>query len=55
MILHTLLRDYRAWKRREAMRRELLQLTDRDLADMGISRSDIPRVVSQIGQNSEEE
>ena len=42
-----LLRGYRAWKRREAMRRELLHLTDRELQDIGMSRSDIERVVSQ--------
>ena len=45
--LHTLLRGYRAWKRRVAERRELMQLADRELADIGISRSEIDRVVSQ--------
>jgi uncharacterized protein YjiS (DUF1127 family) len=29
------------------MRRELMQLTDRELADIGISRSEIERVISQ--------
>jgi uncharacterized protein YjiS (DUF1127 family) len=29
------------------MRRELLHLTDRELQDIGISRSEIDRVVSQ--------
>jgi uncharacterized protein YjiS (DUF1127 family) len=29
------------------MRRELLHLTDRELQDIGMSRSDIERVVSQ--------
>jgi uncharacterized protein YjiS (DUF1127 family) len=47
MILHRLFRGYQAWKRREAMRRELMQLTDRELADIGISRSEIERVISQ--------
>ena len=47
MILSTLFRRYRAWKRRELERRELIQLTDRELADIGISRLDIDRVVSQ--------
>jgi uncharacterized protein YjiS (DUF1127 family) len=47
VILHTLFRRYRAWKRREAERRELHHLTDRELADIGISRSEIERVVSQ--------
>jgi uncharacterized protein YjiS (DUF1127 family) len=47
VILHTLFRRHRAWKRRVAERRELMQLTDRALADIGISRSEIDRVVSQ--------
>jgi uncharacterized protein YjiS (DUF1127 family) len=47
VILHTLFRRHRAWKRRVAERRELMQLTDRELADIGISRSEIDRVVSQ--------
>ena len=29
------------------MRRELSQLTDRDLADIGITRSDIDRIASR--------
>jgi uncharacterized protein YjiS (DUF1127 family) len=47
VILHTLFRRHRAWKRPVAERRELMQLTDRELADIGISRSEIDRVVSQ--------
>jgi uncharacterized protein YjiS (DUF1127 family) len=47
VIINMLLRGYRAWQRREAMRRELMHLTDRELADIGISRSDIERIVSQ--------
>ena len=34
----------RAWKRYNASLRELHQLGDRELADIGISRSDIPRI-----------
>ena len=45
MILHTLFRRHRAC--RVAERRELMQLTYRELADIGISRSEIDRVVSQ--------
>ena len=37
---------YKAWKRYETVRRELSQLTDRELADIGISRSDIDRIAS---------
>jgi uncharacterized protein YjiS (DUF1127 family) len=33
-----------AWKRYNASMRELHQLGDRELADIGITRSDIPRV-----------
>jgi uncharacterized protein YjiS (DUF1127 family) len=34
----------RAWRRYNASLRELTQLGDRELADIGISRSDIPRI-----------
>jgi uncharacterized protein YjiS (DUF1127 family) len=34
----------RAWRRYNASLKELSQLGDRELADIGISRSDIPRV-----------
>ncbi len=33
-----------AWKRYNASMRELYLLDDRELADIGITRSDIPRV-----------
>jgi uncharacterized protein YjiS (DUF1127 family) len=39
-------RHYQAWRRYEAVRRELSHLTDRELADIGISRSDIERIAS---------
>jgi uncharacterized protein YjiS (DUF1127 family) len=38
---------YQVWKRHEAVRRELSQLTDRELADIGITRSDIERIASE--------
>ena len=34
----------RAWRRYNASQRELTQLGDRELADIGITRSDIPRI-----------
>jgi uncharacterized protein YjiS (DUF1127 family) len=34
----------RSWRRYNASLRELSQLGDRELADIGITRSDIPRV-----------
>jgi uncharacterized protein YjiS (DUF1127 family) len=40
-------RLYQAWKRHEAVRRELSHLTDRELADIGITRSDIDRIASE--------
>ena len=33
-MLNSIISRYRAWKRREATRRELLHLTDRELQDM---------------------
>jgi uncharacterized protein YjiS (DUF1127 family) len=32
------------WRRRQAVIREMETLTDRDLADIGLSRADLPRV-----------
>ena len=40
-------RFYQAWKRHEEVRRELSHLTDRELADIGITRSDIDRIATQ--------
>jgi uncharacterized protein YjiS (DUF1127 family) len=37
----------RAWRRYNHSLRELTSLTDRELADIGISRSDIPRIAVQ--------
>jgi uncharacterized protein YjiS (DUF1127 family) len=33
-----------AWKRYETVKRELSHLSDRELADIGITRSDIARI-----------
>jgi uncharacterized protein YjiS (DUF1127 family) len=43
-MLSHLIRLFRAWRRYEASLRELNRLGDRELADIGISRSDIPRI-----------
>ena len=43
----SIVRHYEAWRRHEAARRELSQLTDRELADIGITRSDIERIASE--------
>jgi uncharacterized protein YjiS (DUF1127 family) len=41
------LRHLHAWWRYETTVRELSQLCDRELADLGITRWDIPRVASE--------
>jgi uncharacterized protein YjiS (DUF1127 family) len=46
-MLTSIARLYQAWKRHEAVRRELSHLTDRELADIGITRSDIDRIASE--------
>jgi len=43
-MFFSILHFIQAWKRYNASLRELSQLGDRELADIGISRSDIPRV-----------
>ena len=40
----SIVRFVRAWRRHNQSMRELSRLGDRELADIGISRSDIPRV-----------
>lgn len=40
----SIVRFVRAWRRYNQSLRELSRLGDRELADIGISRSDIPRV-----------
>ena len=39
-------RLFQTWKRHEAVMRELSHLSDRELADIGITRSDIDRIAS---------
>lgn len=43
-MLSHLIRLFRSWRRYEASLRELSRLGDRELADIGVSRSDIPRI-----------
>lgn len=40
-----------AWKRYGAVRRELAGLSDRELADIGITRSDIERIALDHADN----
>lgn len=44
MILAKLIRMYRAWRNYERSMSELTRLDDRELADIGISRAEIPVV-----------
>jgi uncharacterized protein YjiS (DUF1127 family) len=43
-MLLAIIRFIQSWKRYNANLRELNNLHDRELADIGISRSDIPRL-----------
>ena len=43
-MFSSLARLINSWKRYENVRRELSHLTDRELADIGITRSDIDRI-----------
>ena len=42
----SLTRLFQEWKRYGAVRRELSHLSDRELADIGITRSDIDRIAT---------
>jgi uncharacterized protein YjiS (DUF1127 family) len=48
IIFKSLAAKYWAWRQREQTLQELFALDDRSLADLGISRSEIPYVVSRI-------
>jgi uncharacterized protein YjiS (DUF1127 family) len=50
MILSTIVRMIRSWRRFNASMRELNSMGDRELADIGISRSDIPRLAWESSQ-----
>ncbi len=47
IMLLALVRYIQAWRNYYRNLAELSQLNDRDLADIGLSRSDIPRIASQ--------
>ena len=42
-MLYLIMRFLRSWRRYNISLRQLSHLNDRELADIGISRSDIPR------------
>jgi len=43
-MFSSIFRRFQDWKRYGAAMQELSQLSDRELADIGITRADIPRV-----------
>ena len=51
MILSSIIRMVRSWRRFNASLRELNSMGDRELADIGISRSDIPRIAWDASQH----
>ena len=46
-MLSPVIRFFQSWKRYGLAVQELSQLSDRELADIGITRSDIPRIAWQ--------
>jgi uncharacterized protein YjiS (DUF1127 family) len=48
----TIVRMFRAWKRYNQSLAELSRLGDRELADIGISRSDIQRIAWNAAHQS---
>jgi len=50
MLLSNIIRLLRSWRRFNESIRELSRLGDRELADIGISRSDITRVAWEHAQ-----
>jgi uncharacterized protein YjiS (DUF1127 family) len=50
-MLTSLIRFLQAWKQHRRALCELSQLSDRELADIGISRSEIPRVAWEHAQS----
>jgi uncharacterized protein YjiS (DUF1127 family) len=47
MLIAKLIRWFRAWSRYRKGLRELSQLDDRELADIGVTRSEIPEIAWQ--------
>lgn len=52
--LHTLAQHFAEWRHRQQAYAELAALDDRSLADIGITRSEIPYVLSQTGRDENE-
>jgi uncharacterized protein YjiS (DUF1127 family) len=54
MLLAQLINFLRQWRNYNEILRELTSLDDRQLADIGISRSDIPRVAWESAERAAE-
>ena len=50
MLLSTIIRTLNGWRKFNNNLRELNSMGDRELADIGLSRSDIPRVAWDSSQ-----
>jgi uncharacterized protein YjiS (DUF1127 family) len=50
MLLSHLVDIFRQWRRYNESLRELNRLADRELADIGMTRSDIPRVAWETSE-----
>jgi uncharacterized protein YjiS (DUF1127 family) len=46
-MTNKLVTSYRAWRKYRETYKELAQLSNRDLADVGIRRADIPQIARQ--------
>ena len=51
MILSHLVDIFRQWRRYNESLRELNRLADRELADIGMTRGDIPRVAWETSES----
>ncbi len=51
MLFSSLIRMFRIWRRYNASLTELNRLGDRELADIGISRSDIHRIAWETARS----
>jgi uncharacterized protein YjiS (DUF1127 family) len=49
-MLLSIIRLFQDWKRYGVAMQELSHLSDRELADIGITRADIPRIAREQGR-----
>jgi uncharacterized protein YjiS (DUF1127 family) len=52
MLLTNLIRFLQRWRRYNRSMRELSQLTDRELADIGLTRGNIPATAWEAAQSA---